>query len=81
MNMVPVPTQFVEYLSRQPETGMGYYVVSVELHDGRRFEQCVISGGYITQVRGQREVPFNEAEIKRITVTHKKWDFNSERSK
>jgi hypothetical protein len=57
------------------ETGMGYCIVGVTLANGREFSQCVLMGGYLTQVRGFPDVPFIEADIIAIRETHKKWDF------
>ena len=74
-----LPDHFSEQLVRERETGMGYQIVSVWLNDGRRFDQVVLTGGHVTQVRGYPEVPFEPLEVKRIKVTHKKWDFRGER--
>ncbi len=76
---VAVPERWIDYLQRTPETGMGYQVADVWLTDGRQIKQVVITNGYITRVRGQSSVPFTSADIKKIQVTHKKWDFNRER--
>lgn len=57
---------------------MGYQVASITLKDGRRFDQVVIVGGYITRIKGIKDIPFSEDEIADITVTHDKWDFNAE---
>jgi hypothetical protein len=61
-----------------PETGMGYTVVSVQLHDGRQFDQVVINSGFITKVRGYERVPFQEDEISSMTVTNEKWNWSRE---
>lgn len=58
-----------------PETGMGYWVASVFLSDGRKFDQVVIDSGCITRVRGFEEIPFVEPEIAEIKVTHDKWNW------
>ena len=58
---------------------MGYQIVFVVLRDGRKFDQVVISeSAVITRVRGYKDIPFSELEIKDIRVTHKKWDWNQE---
>jgi len=71
-----VPDEWVDYLVGQPETGMGYWVVSVQLRDGRTFDRVVITNGLITQVYGLQEVPFEPEEIVEMRVTHEKWKFN-----
>ncbi len=76
---VPVPSEWVEYLRGQRETGMDYFVARVSLRDGRIFEQVAIRDGYITMVRGHKEVPFSEGDIKEVKVNHKKWNFNEDR--
>ena len=57
---------------------MGYYVVSVILQDGRKFDQVVIDSGYIAKVRGYKDIPFQESDIREIKVTHDKWDWDAE---
>jgi len=56
---------------------MGYQIASVTLKDGRRFDQVVIVGGYLTRIKGLKDIPFSEDEIADIVVTHDKWDFNA----
>jgi hypothetical protein len=41
--LVPIPKELAENLKKAKETGIGYQVVSVELTDGRRFEQVLTS--------------------------------------
>ena len=67
--------KWTPYLRSVPETGMGYWVVSVFLNDGRKFDQVVIDSGYITRVRGYDEIPFVESEIAEIKVTHDRWNW------
>lgn len=57
-------------LLSQSETGMGYQIVTVRLRDGRAFDDVVVVGGLITQVPGSNGVPFSEADISDIVVTH-----------
>ena len=57
-------------LASQPETGMGYWIASTYLTDGRRFDRCVIDSGYVTTVGDSTEIPFTDAEIARIVVNH-----------
>jgi hypothetical protein len=59
------------------ETGMGYTVVTVTLHDGKKFEQTIIDSGYVTRVRGLPNIPFTENDIADITATHDKWDWKA----
>lgn len=66
--------RFADYLREQPETGMGYWVVTVYLKDGRVFGQTLVSGGTITHVRDHEGIPFLESDIDRLEVTHDKWD-------
>ena len=76
--MLKLSDKWAPILVPKPETGMGYQVITVILKDGRRFEQAIHSGGYITQVRGYDSLPFKEPEIEDIIVTHEKWDWNKE---
>ena len=75
--MISLSTQWAEFFKRQPETGMGYYVVSIVLRDGRRFDQGVVVDGRLTQIRGLGQIPFSEADIDHFVVTHDKWDWRA----
>ena len=67
--------RFVDFFKQQPETGMGYWVVTAVLKDGRRYDQVVVNSGFVTRVKGHRDIPFAEREIDHFLVTHEKWDF------
>jgi len=73
--LVPVPNGFVDHLKGAKETGIGYQVVSVELKDGRSFDQVVTSEGCIIEVRGYKEIPFKADDIASVRVNHKRWNF------
>jgi hypothetical protein len=73
--LVPIPTDSVNNLKREKETGIGYQVVSVKLKDGRCFDQVVASEGCIIQVRGYEVVPFAPGEVESVSVNHKHWNF------
>jgi len=73
--LVPIPTRFVDTLKRDDETGIGYQVVSVELKDGRNFDQVVTSEGCIIEVRGCKEIPFASEDVVSVSVNHKRWNF------
>ena len=66
--MLKLTDKWAPRLISQPETGMGYQVATVILRDGRHFEQVLIVDGFITQVQGRDEIPFDEAEIAEIVV-------------
>jgi hypothetical protein len=72
-------SKWCHYLLGQPETGMGYQVVTVTLKDGRRFEQAVVAGGLLTQIRELASIPFAEDDIADLAVTHAKWDWRTDR--
>ncbi len=75
--MIELSQKWLKELIDQPETGMGYQVVSVILKDGRRFDQVVIVEGRMTQIRGLNNIPFTEEQIADIILTHDKWNFNT----
>jgi hypothetical protein len=77
-SFLKLSSRWVNYLKSQPETGMGYQIVSVILKDGRRFDQAAIILPYIGGVRGFDDIPFKEEEIDQIIVTHDKWDWSNE---
>lgn len=73
--LVPIPSGFVDNLKSAGETGIGYQVVSVELQDGRKFDQVVASEGCVIEVRGFKEIPFAPDEVASVNVNHKRWNF------
>jgi len=73
--LFPVPEQCLAHLKQSGETGVGYQIVSVELRDGRCFEQAVVSEGCIIEVRGYDEIPFFPADVLSVSVNHKRWNF------
>jgi hypothetical protein len=75
--MLALSNKWAAELVAQPETGMGYQIATIVLKDGRRYEQAVIVGGYITKIRGLKDIPFLESDIRQIIVTHAKWDFRA----
>jgi hypothetical protein len=77
--MFPLSKKWTQKLVNQPETGMGYQIVSIILNDGKRINQVVVLEGNITQVKGIDGIPFKEEDIKEIIITHDKWNFNNDR--
>ena len=77
--MIQLTGTLAAKLAAEPETGMGYQVVTVILKDGRRFDQVVAIQGAIAEVRGRDDIPFREEDISELIVTHDKWNFNAER--
>lgn len=73
--IVPIPSGFVDGLKQAKETGIGYQVVSVELKDGRSFDQVVTSEGCIIDVRGYKDIPFAPDDVASVSVNHKRWNF------
>jgi len=76
--MKVLPDRWIEIILREPETGMGYTIVTVLLRDGKRYERVVIDSGYITKVYGYDNIPFDPDDIVDIIVTHNKWDFDTD---
>jgi hypothetical protein len=77
--MLQLSNKWGPVLVSQPETGMGYQIASIILHDGRRYNQAVIESGFITRIRNYDKIPFKEEDIADIIVTHDKWDFSRDR--
>lgn len=76
--VIQLSEKWSKRLLEEPETGMGYQIVSVILRNGKKYDQVIVDSGYITRVHGFREIPFNEEEIEQMIVTHEKWNFNKE---
>jgi hypothetical protein len=73
--LVPIPVDSVNRLKQEKETGLGYQTVSVQLRNGRYFDQAIASEGCIIAVRGYDDVPFTPDEVEHVAVTHKHWNF------
>jgi hypothetical protein len=73
--LVEIPSDFLDQLKESGETGLGYRVISVELKDGKIFDQVAASEGCVIEVRDHEEIPFVPEEIKSIKVNHKRWNF------
>lgn len=73
--LFPIPEKCLEHLKQGGETGIGYQIVSVELKDGRCFDQVVASEGCIIEVRGCKEIPFAPDDVAVVSVNHKRWNF------
>lgn len=76
-HLVPIPPDFVDLLKGAGETGIGYQVVSVQLRDGRTFDQVVASECCFIEVRGYKEIPFAPEDVASVSVNHKYWNFRS----
>ena len=72
---VKLSERWSAFFQSQPETGMGYVIVTAKLKDGRQFERVCVLGGVITSVDGKSHIPCTEAEIDGFTVTHDKQNF------
>ncbi|HZZ29319.1 MAG TPA: hypothetical protein VFE46_15080 [Pirellulales bacterium] len=68
--MLALSNKWAPVLLSEPETGMNFQVTSVYLTDGRKFDQVVIAGGYITKIGESTDIPFQEEEIAKIVVNH-----------
>lgn len=68
-----LPDDFSNFLKMQPETGMGYQIVTVYTMDGKWYERVLIlNASEIATVDGKTDIPFNPSDIIRIVVTHDK---------
>ena len=75
--MISLSDQWAGFFRSHSETGMGYHVVSIVLRDGRRFDQGIVTGGQLTQIRGLDQIPFSEGDIDHFIVTHATWDWKA----
>ena len=73
--LYPIPKACLDDLKQGGETGIGYQVISVELKNGKRFDQVVASEGCIIEVRGYEQIPFAPDEVASVIVNHKRWNF------
>jgi hypothetical protein len=47
---------FAKFFRQQPETGMGYWIATAVLKDGRQYNQVIVNSGYVTQVKNYRDI-------------------------
>ena len=73
--LTPIPPDSVVELKGNPETGIGYQIVSVIIKDGRCFDQAIASEGCIIQVPGYEDVPLTPDELSKVRVNRKGWNF------
>ena len=68
-----MPNKIAEFLKTQPETGMGYQIVTVIMTEGKEYERVqVLDARDIGTVDGMTDIPFNPYEIQSVVVTHDK---------
>jgi hypothetical protein len=75
--LVPIPQEAADELKRERQTGPGYNFVSIELKDGRYFEQAVLSEGCVIAVRGYTEIPFRNHDVATVKLSSKPWNFRA----
>jgi hypothetical protein len=68
--MLSLSNRWAEVLLAQPETGMGYQIVTVRLKDGRRIDNITVVGGIISALPDEVSGFFSEEDIEDIVVTH-----------
>ena len=74
--MKTLPKVWCDFLKSKGETGMGYQVVAVTLHDGRKIEDvAIIESHIIGEVRGFEDIPFEPEDIAEVELTHRRWQF------
>jgi hypothetical protein len=73
--MIKLSDKWSKIFISYPETGMDYQIANIILKDGRCYNQAVIIGGTITQIRNITSIPFQEEDIIDIIITHEKWDW------
>jgi hypothetical protein len=62
--------RWAEVLTSQPETGIGYQIVSIRLKDGRRIDNVTVAGGIISRLPETVPDWFSDEEIENIVVPH-----------
>jgi len=70
--VVTLPMNWAARLRGAAESGMGFSMVSVVLHDGRRFERVPYMAGLLdlAGLSGFWKPPFEASDISNIVVTH-----------
>ena len=70
-----IPQKWADFLLSQPETGKGYWIISVITNKGVIYDRVFVAGSVVTQVYDYDEIPFETSDVIEIKVTHDKWKF------
>jgi len=73
--LYPIPNACLDDLKQSGKLVSVIRIISVELKDGKRFDQVVASEGCIIEVRGYEQIPFVPEEVASVIVNHKRWNF------
>lgn len=65
-----IPDIFREKLAKARESMMGIQIVSVQLKDGRRFDNIWLDGLTIRRIYDFPDLPFDPNDVVDIEVTH-----------
>ena len=71
--MITLSASWAPKLLAQPETGMGYQGRISHFERRQAFRPSRNRWGYLTRIKGLKDIPFSEGEIAEILVTHDKW--------
>jgi hypothetical protein len=75
MKLLPAE-KWSAFLVSQPEAGMGYWTADVAVADGRVFRDVIINGGYVTKIRGRKDIPFEGTDVVKIEITGRRWNWD-----
>jgi hypothetical protein len=82
MDKVELPIKWVEWLREQPETGMGYQIVSLRTQDGHTYDRVAIVDGSVVEIKGNANCRYLMAESTRLirgTASELKCEFTRRR--
>lgn len=63
-----LPQEWVDYLTRMPESGMGYQRVDVVLDDGTELKDCLVFNAEEIEI----PEPHAEKRIDGLAITHRR---------
>lgn len=69
-----LPSQWAEFLARQPDTGRDFHTGDVILRNGKLVRDVTFIGrAFIGEVKGYADPPFDPSDIIEIQLTDIRW--------
>ena len=68
MKRIKLPPDYIEFLSSQPETGMGYQKVNIKLKNGQEYKSLTVFNSTYLEVHDALEFDIND--IKQVSISN-----------
>ncbi len=72
-----LPDRWSSEIFSQGESGMGYWTGDITLSSGTVVRDVLVSEGWVTEVRGHEDIPFDTAEIVAAKLSGRRWKWKT----